>query len=216
VARAAAERGYRGAFISAHFEQAGHPGLAYEYAVAAAGEAASLSAHGEALELYRRAARNLPAQVPALDRAALFAALGDEAAATDDNKAAAEAYGTAHGLAASAGDVHTAAALVARMVAVAHLLGDGLDARIGTLRTAMDSLDGVAEADRERAQLGSAMAAAYLVDDRLDEAITHGRPAGMRASGSATRKLPSIPPQPSGQRWSSLAGWMKAGSCSKM
>ena len=36
VAVAAVERGYRGAFISAHFEQAGCPGLAYEYAVAAA------------------------------------------------------------------------------------------------------------------------------------------------------------------------------------
>jgi tetratricopeptide (TPR) repeat protein len=175
VARAAADRGYRGAFISAHFEQAGHPGRAYEYAVAAAGEAVSLSAHGEALELYRRAARNLPAQLPPLDRAALFAALGDEAAATDDNKAAAEAYRTAHGLASGAGDVRTAAALVPRMVAVAHLLGDGVDVRIGTLRTALASLDGVPETDREHAQLGSAMAAAYLVDDRLDEAITHAQ-----------------------------------------
>ena len=98
--RTAAERGYRGAFISAHFEQAGCPGPAYEYAVAAAREAAAMSAHGEALELYRRAVRNLPAELPALDRAALFAALGDEAAATDDNTAAAEAYRTAHELTA--------------------------------------------------------------------------------------------------------------------
>ena len=36
VARAAAQRGYRGAFISAHFEQAGCPGPAHEYAAAAA------------------------------------------------------------------------------------------------------------------------------------------------------------------------------------
>ena len=61
VARAAVDRGYRGAFISAHFEQAGQPGLTYEYAAAAAAEAAALSAHGEALELYRRAARSAPA-----------------------------------------------------------------------------------------------------------------------------------------------------------
>src|SRR5215475_9053856 len=65
VARAAVDRGYRGAFISAHFEQAQCHGLAYEYAVAAAGEAASVSAHGEALELYRRAVRTLPADLPA-------------------------------------------------------------------------------------------------------------------------------------------------------
>ena len=177
VARAAVERGYRGAFISAHFEQAGCPGLAYEHAVAAAREATAISAHGEALELYQRAVRNLPAQLPALDRAALFAALGDEAAATDDNTAAAEAYRTAHELATGAGDVRAAAAMAPRMAAVAHLLGVGLDARIDTLQTALDDLDGldgVAGTDRERARLHSAMAAAYLLDDRLDEAITHG------------------------------------------
>jgi hypothetical protein len=63
------------------------------------------------------------------------------------------------------------------MAAVAHLLGVGLDARIDTLQTALDDLDGldgVAGTDRERARLHSAMAAAYLLDDRLDEAITHG------------------------------------------
>ena len=174
VAGAAVERGYLGAFVSAHFEQAGCPGPAYEYAVTAAHEASAISAHGEALELCRRAVRNLPAQLPALDRAGLFTALGDEAAATDDNIAAAEAYRAAHELTTAAGDLRAAAALVPRMVAVAHLLGTGLDARIGALQAALDSLEGVAGTDRERARLHSAMAAAYLVDDRLEEAITHG------------------------------------------
>jgi tetratricopeptide (TPR) repeat protein len=174
VARAAVDRGYRGAFISAHFEQAQCGGLAHEYAVAAAGEAASVSAHGEALDLYRRAVRNLPAELPVPERAGLFAALGDEAGATDDNTAAAEAYRTAHELMAEAGDPRAAAALVPRMVAVAHLLGENLPVRVGMLQAALDSLDGVADADRERARLGSAMAAAYLVDDRLDDAIAYG------------------------------------------
>ena len=119
------------------------PGAAYEHAVAAADEAASMSAHGEALELYRRAVRNLPGELSALDRAALFAALGDEAAATDDNTAAAEAYQTAHELAISARDMRAAAALAPRMVAVAHLLGEGPDARIGTLQAALDDLNEV-------------------------------------------------------------------------
>ena len=174
VARAAVDRGYRGAFASAHFEQAGQPGPAHEYAAAAAAEAAALSAHGEALELYRRAVRSLPAGLPALDRAALFAALGDEAAATDDNTAAAQAYQTARELATGAGDVRAAAALAPRMAAVAHLLGEGLDARVALLQAALDSLDGVAGTEREHAQLRSAMAAAYMLDRRLDEAITHG------------------------------------------
>jgi purine nucleoside permease len=103
-----------------------------------------------------------------------FAALGDEAAATDDNTAAAEAYQAAHELTAGTGDACAAAALVPRMVAVAHLLGENLPVRVGVLQAALDSLDGVAGADRERARLGSAMAAAYLVDDRLDEAIPRG------------------------------------------
>jgi len=174
VARAAAERGYRDAFISAHFEQAHRADLAYHHATAAARAAASISAHGEALELYRRAARSVPAQLPALDRAELFAALGDEAAAVDDNSAAAQAYSTAHQLTASAGQARTAAGLVPRMVAVAHLLGAGLDARVGTLQAALDSLDGVADTDRERARLRSAMAAAYMLDRRLEEAIDYG------------------------------------------
>jgi DNA-binding CsgD family transcriptional regulator/tetratricopeptide (TPR) repeat protein len=174
VARAAVERGYRGAFISGHFEQAGNPGLAYEYAVAAAGEAASVSAHGEALELYRRAVRNLPGRLSAPDRAELFAAVGDEAAATDDNVTSAQAYQTAHELASTAGDVRAAAALVPRMVAVAHLLGERLDARVGMLQAALDSLDEVAGADRERASLRSAMAAAYMLARHLDQAVEYG------------------------------------------
>jgi DNA-binding CsgD family transcriptional regulator len=174
VARAAVERGYRSAFVSAHFERAGRPGLAYQHAVDAAGQAAVMSAHAEALELYRRAVRNLPAELPALDKAELLAALADEAAATDDNTAAAEAYQTAHELATSAGDVRAAVALAPRMVAVAHLLGERLDARVGTLQSALDSLDEVAEADHERARLHSAMAAAYMLGRRLDDAIDYG------------------------------------------
>jgi DNA-binding CsgD family transcriptional regulator/tetratricopeptide (TPR) repeat protein len=45
---------------------------------------------------------------------------------------------------------------------------------VGALQAALDDLDGVAGADRERARLRCAMAAAYLLDDRLDQAITHG------------------------------------------
>jgi DNA-binding CsgD family transcriptional regulator/tetratricopeptide (TPR) repeat protein len=174
VAEIAAERGYRDAFISAHFEQAQCAELAYRHAVAAAREAASMSAHGEALELYRRAVRSLPAQLPAADQAELYAALGDEAAATDDNTAAAQAYRTAHDLASSAGDMTAAAALAPRRVAVAHLLGEGLDARVALLQAALRSLDGAGHADRERARLRSAMAAAYMLDRRLDEAINYG------------------------------------------
>jgi DNA-binding CsgD family transcriptional regulator/tetratricopeptide (TPR) repeat protein len=174
VARTAVARGYRDAFVSAHFEQAGQPQEAYRHAVDAAAEAAVISAHGEALDLYRRAVRNLPADLAALARARVFTALGDEAAAADDNAAAAGAYRMAHELTTAAGDVRAAAALVPRMVAVGHLLGDDLTTRVGTLQATLDSLDGLPGADGERAQLRAGMAAAYMLDRRLDEAIDHG------------------------------------------
>ena len=174
VARAAAERGYRDAFVSAQFERAGCPELAFGPAVAAAREAVSLCAHGEALELYRRAVRCLPEGLAPLDRAALLAAFADEAAAADDNTAAAEAYWAAHELATDAGDVRAAAALAPRLAAVHHLLGERLEARAGALLAALGSLDGVDGADRERARLLSALAAAYMLSPRLDQAIDYG------------------------------------------
>jgi DNA-binding CsgD family transcriptional regulator len=171
VARGAAGRGYRDAFVSAHYERAQRRDEAYRHAVAAAREAASVSARREALELYRRAVRNLPDDLPARERAEHYAALGDEAAATDDNVAAAAAYRTAHELVSTTGDARAAAALVPRMVAVGHLLGDGLDARVGMLRAALDGIAEVPGADPVRARLHAAMSAAYMLDRRLDEAI---------------------------------------------
>ncbi len=171
VARTAAERGYRDAFVSAHYEQAGLGEPAHAHALAAAREAAALSAHREALELYGRAVRNLPPGLPVQDRAELYAALGDTAAAADDNRAAAQAYDSAHALALESGDVRGAAALVPRIAAVAHLLGAGLDERVAMLTSALDSLE---EDDPLRGSLRSAMSAAYMLARRLDEAIAWG------------------------------------------
>ena len=216
VAAAAAGRGYRGAFISAHFEQAGCPVPAYEHAVAAAREASAVSAHGEALELCRRAVRNLPAQLPALDQAGVFAELGDEAAATDDNQAAAEAYQRAHELISAAGEVRGAAALVPRMVAVAHLLGAGLDTRVAALQRALDSLDSVG---RRGSSSGPGCIPRWRRPIWWMTASTRpssmGNAAGRKASESGMTRPLSTPPPRSDQCWSSPAGWTKAGSCSK-
>jgi DNA-binding CsgD family transcriptional regulator/tetratricopeptide (TPR) repeat protein len=174
VARNATERGYPSAYVSAHLELARLGPLAYQHAITAADQAASISAHREALELYRRAVRNQPDDLPASDRARLLTALADAAAAGDDNLAAAAAYESAHELVTVAGDARAAASLVPRMVAVAHLLGEGLDGRVARLQAAVDSLAGVAGADQERARLHAAMAAAYMLDRRLDEALDLG------------------------------------------
>jgi ATP/maltotriose-dependent transcriptional regulator MalT len=174
VAAAAVERGYRDAMISAHFELAHRGDLAYGHAVGAARIARSISSHREALELYRRAVRTAPAQLPPRERVDLYAALANEAAAVDDNENAAAAYQTAIELASDVGDVRAAAALVPPRVAVAHLLGDDLATRVRMLQSALERIDGVPDTDRERIHLFSAMAAAYMLDRRLDEALEFG------------------------------------------
>jgi DNA-binding CsgD family transcriptional regulator len=176
VAVTAASRGYRPAFVSAHFERALRAADAYRYALIAADEAVAVSAHRVALELYRRAARHEPADTDASARAELRTSIGDEAAATDDNGAAAEAYEQAIALYAELGDRRAAAALVPRLVDVRHLLGAGLDERLELLNAAKRSVTGD-DAQVEIARLDAAIAAAYMLDRRLDQAIAYGTSA---------------------------------------
>jgi DNA-binding CsgD family transcriptional regulator len=181
VARAAAGRGDRDAFVSLHFELAGLAAHAHRHALRAARRAAGLSAHREALELYRRALRNLPGELPPAGSAALLAALGAEAAAADDNEAALEAFEQARELLVQAGDPVAAAALVPQLAAVAHLLGEGLDGRVRRLERALGTIDGLPGAEPVRARLLGALAAAYMLDRRLDQAIEYGERS--RAAG---------------------------------
>jgi DNA-binding CsgD family transcriptional regulator/tetratricopeptide (TPR) repeat protein len=174
VAAVAVGRGYPDAFVSAHFEQAGLAEEAHRHAVIAARDASSLSAHREALRLYRRALQNLPADAAPGEHAELLAAVGDEAAAVDENRAAAEAYEQAHRLWSADGDRVAAAAVVPRQAAVAHLLGDGLDRRAPLLERALASLEGAPGAERVRARLLDALAAVYMLDRRLDESLRFG------------------------------------------
>jgi DNA-binding CsgD family transcriptional regulator/tetratricopeptide (TPR) repeat protein len=149
VAAVAAGRGYRDAFVSAHFEQAGLAEPAYRHALAAA----------------------------------------REAAAVDDNAAALEAYEQAHRLLAAAGDRLGAAAVVARLVAVTHLLGEDLATRAGRLERALATVPEDAAAAPVRAALLSALAAAYMLDRRLDEAIGYGEESLAVAGGDDAATL---------------------------
>jgi DNA-binding CsgD family transcriptional regulator/tetratricopeptide (TPR) repeat protein len=173
VATVAGRQGYGDAFVSLHFDQAGRKPDAYRHARQAADEATSVSAHREALELYRRAHRNLAADVGADERARLLEALGHEAAAVDDNEAAAQAYSDAQALWADFGDLRASAAIVPSLVAVRHLLGDDLRSRTQRIEDALATL-----ADQptcgEEARLLAALAAAYMLSRRLDEAIEVG------------------------------------------
>ena len=73
---------------SVHYERAGLRRQAFEAAVAGAREAARLSAHREAFELYRRAVANVPDDLEDGDRGALLDAFAIEAMANEDNELA--------------------------------------------------------------------------------------------------------------------------------
>ncbi|MEP6479548.1 MAG: AAA family ATPase, partial [Rhodoglobus sp.] len=89
VAAAADSVGFSRAYVSEHYERANEPAAAFGHAMTAAGEAARVSAHREAAELYRRAQRTAPADLDPVSRAELHENLAFELAATDDNEGAA-------------------------------------------------------------------------------------------------------------------------------
>jgi DNA-binding CsgD family transcriptional regulator len=174
VAEAARHRAELGgdAYRSAHHEAAGQFSEASAAAEAAAERAAALSAHQEALDLLGRAVRCLrDGDSPRL--AELLARQAAEAAATDHNAQAAEDFASARALLLKEGDVVGAASLLPGLVAARHLLGEPLPVRISLLKGGLDEIGDATgdDARRVRAELMAATAAAYLVDDRLDEAI---------------------------------------------
>ncbi|XVU23530.1 ATP-binding protein [Actinoplanes sp. CA-054009] len=180
AAAAAAAAGFPGAFLSDQYERAGLTDQAFRHALAAAAEAAAMSAHREAARLYRRARRTCPATLPAGERADLIAALAAELAAVDDNVEAAAGYEEAYRLRLSLGDGPGAAALMPDWVAVRHLLGADLESRAASLRAALPL---VAGRPAERGRIHAALAAAYMLDRCLDEAMADGEQARALSPG---------------------------------
>jgi DNA-binding CsgD family transcriptional regulator len=180
------------AFLALHEERAGRPDRAFAAACRGAAAATAISSHGEARALYECALRTAPAGLPPVERGRLLEALATSRAATDDNVGAAEAYEAARRSYLEGGERLAAAAIAGPLVATRHLLGDGLEARSDALRAALGQI-GTApglhgpsadpEADRVRARLLAGLAAAYMLDRRLDESIAYATDArGLAAS----------------------------------
>ena len=89
---------------SLHYERAGLGQRAFETALSGARDAARLSAHREAFELYRRAVRHFPKGLAAAERATILEAYANEALAIEQNDIAEEAAESAVALFAQAGD----------------------------------------------------------------------------------------------------------------
>ncbi len=183
VAGAAYAAGFGEAFVSDQYERAHQPAAAYRHARTAAVAASAVSAHREAVQLYRRAQRTTPGDVPVSERADLLTALAGELAASDDNAAAADAYAGAYQLRHQLGELRAAAELVPPLVATRHLLGADLAERTRLLTDALALLDSGNSTDRPtRVRLLAALAAAYMLDRRLTEAAGYGDQARALAS----------------------------------
>jgi len=186
VAAVAARRGdFSDAFLSWHFERAGRRHDAFATALRAARSATAISARRESFDLYRRALRNVPDELPLEERARLLEEHGTAAAAADDNEVAATSFEAARDLWRQAGRPVDAARVVGPLVASRHLLGDGLAARAGRLEAALDELDGATGQPGvvgAQARLYAALSSAYMLDRRLDQSIAYGQQARVLAA----------------------------------
>ena len=183
VAQVALEFGFGYSFVSAQYECARRPADAYHYALLAARAARRVSANREAVELFRRAQRTAPGELPPAERAALYAELAEVLAATDDNEAAASQLESAIELYRTLGDEISAAMLTPRLVAVRHLLGVSYDTRATILDTEFRRIEALSPPApvSVRAALLAALAAAYMLDRCLDDATEAGTAAAAYA-----------------------------------
>lgn len=163
--------GLSDALMSLHSERAGRAREAYALARRAAARASALSAHREAVDLYRRAQRTLPLGLDVTERAGLLHSLGAELAAADANAEAEAELARAVELYRTAGAHVEAAGVVPALVASRHLLGTDYPARVSAIRAALGWIDGdeSALARRARGRLLAAHAAAAMLERRLDD-----------------------------------------------
>ena len=184
IARASEEAGIREAYVSEQFERAHLPTEAHRHAMVAAERARHASAHREAATLFSRALRTVSTTTDPHEIAYLHSRLGIELTAIDDNAGAAQEFEDAIRLYRELGEISMAANHVANLMGVRHVLGEGLVARVARAEEAIGWLDALPDGGSRavRAGLYSAMAAAYMLDRRLDEALGYGE----RAMGLAT------------------------------
>jgi DNA-binding CsgD family transcriptional regulator len=189
VARASEAAGIRRSYLSEQYELANLPDQAHPHALQSAIEAADLSAHREAVELFARALRTAPADASLEQLAELNRRFGVELAVADRNAEAAERLQVAVDQFRAIGDVTQAAGVTARLMFVRHQLGDGLDQRLAMAHEALAWLDAEPDggSDDARAAVLGEIAASYLLSDRLDDALEFGRRAEAIAPHGETR-----------------------------
>ena len=158
---------------SLHFERAGLQDRAFETALAGARDAARLSAHREAFELYRRAIDHLPADLAPAQRAAIFEAAAEEAVSVEALEAAVDLAETAVSAYRAAGE--PASALGARLLIdnVWRREGRSVAERLTSIETLSAEVGGLADGPilpTLRADLALFRAIVMTDARRIDEA----------------------------------------------
>ena len=126
---------------SLHFERAGLRPQAFEAALAGAREAACLSAHREAFELYRRAVDNMPADLGPAERAVILQSYGIEAEAIEENAIAEQAATDAAAAFRAAGEPVLAIGAMAATFSPARRNARPVSERLAFVNGLLDELD---------------------------------------------------------------------------
>lgn len=138
---------------SVHYERAGLRRQAFDAALVGAREAARLSAHREAFELYRRAVANAPDDLDPGDRGALLEAYSTEAAAIEENEIAEHVSRDARAAYLSAGRLDKAAEMLVGVLAIWRREARSIVERSDLAAALFDELEGLPAGDgRENAR----------------------------------------------------------------
>lgn len=171
---------------SVHFERAGLRAQAFRAALSGAREAARLSSHREACELYRRAIDNMPEALDPAEQGALYEAYSDEAGAFEFHQAAEESARIARERYLEAGRPVDAARQWATLVAVARREARPIAVRLELLGQALAETERLPiGAEREAARLLFLVEQALLWIDAMD--LGAARAAADEASRAADR-----------------------------
>jgi DNA-binding CsgD family transcriptional regulator/tetratricopeptide (TPR) repeat protein len=164
---------------SLHYERAGMTDLAFKAAQAGGAEAARLSAHREAFELYRRAVDNMPDDLDEPDKARLLEAYADQATAIEENDLAEDTFMAARAMYIAAGRPDLAALMLSAVLTIWRRKGRPLRERSGLVQQAESELMGLApSAEVDEVLLN-------LAYDRLVIEVDENRFGAARRTGTA-------------------------------
>ncbi len=158
---------------SLHYERAGLHRQAFETALAGARDAARLSAHREAFELYRRAVSHFPDDIGPGERARILEAYGDEAFSIEENEVAEDVYEAAGRLYLEVGDPFGAAHARAGVFTAWGRAGRPVSERRASIEEALARLDSQPasrQRDEGRAWLLIDLAAVHVDALRVEDA----------------------------------------------